>query len=143
MAGIWEKMTAICFFCFYYFIFFGFGFPADDLVEACKLCKQLGLSLRTRSFPSGLVVLQTATHSDAEVSAHPATLIPKFLVCVCVSRYISPHDFAQVVERVKGLLQTVPSLTAASYSKLTKLSLTLALDQLLVLDFLSPNLFTL
>ncbi|GBF96332.1 hypothetical protein Rsub_09402 [Raphidocelis subcapitata] len=47
----------------------------DDLVTACELFEQLGLPLRLRRFASGVVVVQSAAHTDAALCARIGELV--------------------------------------------------------------------
>ena len=41
----------------------------DDLLEACRLFERLNLAFRLRKFDSGVLVVQSASYSDAAMSA--------------------------------------------------------------------------
>jgi ESCRT-II complex subunit VPS36 len=47
----------------------------DDLVTACELFEALGLPLRLRRFASGVVVVQSAAHTDAALCARIGELV--------------------------------------------------------------------
>eukprot|EP00775_Hariotina_reticulata_P005632 gene5632-5871_t len=94
----------------------------DDLVQACLAFQEVGLPLRLRKFPSGVIVVQGSQFSDTQLCKNIAQLLQT-----------TPADQGALYNAaVVPLLG--PSLTASTVSAVLSLPLTLAREALLVAE---------
>eukprot|EP00878_Enallax_costatus_P026204 GHUV01028090.1.p1 GENE.GHUV01028090.1~~GHUV01028090.1.p1 ORF type:complete len:456 (+),score=176.60 GHUV01028090.1:546-1913(+) len=98
----------------------------DDLMQACEAFPQVGLPLRLRKFPSGVIVVQGSQFSDAQLCSNIEQLLQKKKSQA--SQQISSTTTAP------GVPELGPPLSASDVSAALSLPLTLAKEALLVAE---------
>lgn len=86
----------------------------DDLLQACRLFADLGLPIQLRKFDSGVVVLQSAEHSDKAMALRILRVIQDALHHAAEIFDEEPHGVGGGGDSPRSVMSSAVSLSSAS-----------------------------